>query len=57
MLFSYQVEVRKIIDTINDAAKKVIYLAIQNLGGKWAISIRNCKPALNCFISLKEVLG
>jgi putative transposase len=34
----------------DDAAKKVIYLAIQNASKKWTMPIRNWKPALNRFM-------
>lgn len=34
----------------DDAAKKVVYLAIQNATKKWTMPIRNWKPALNRFI-------
>ena len=39
---------RKLFPT-DDAAKKVIYLAIQNASKKWTMPIRNWKPALNRF--------
>ena len=34
----------------DDAAKKVIYLAIQNASKKWTMPIRDWKPALNRFM-------
>ncbi len=34
----------------DDAAKKVVYLAIQEASKKWTMPIRNWKPALNRFI-------
>jgi len=40
---------RKLFPT-DDAAKKVIYLAIQNASKKWTMPIRNWKPALNRFM-------
>ncbi|MBB5187296.1 transposase-like protein [Zhongshania antarctica] len=40
---------RKLFPT-DDAAKKVIYLAIQNASKKWTMPIRNWTPALNRFI-------
>jgi putative transposase len=33
----------------DEAAFKVIYLAIQNIAKKWTMPIHNWKPALNCF--------
>ena len=35
---------------IDDSAKKVIYLAIQNASKKWTMPIRDWKPALNRFM-------
>ena len=40
---------RKLFPT-DDAAKKVIYLAIRQASKKWTMPIRNWKPALNRFI-------
>jgi len=40
---------RKLFPT-DDAAKKVIYLAIQNASKKWTMPIRDWKPALNRFM-------
>lgn len=40
---------RKLFPT-DDAAKKVIYLAIKEASKKWTMPIRNWKPALNRFI-------
>lgn len=40
---------RKLFPT-DDAAKKVVYLAIQEASKKWTMPIRNWKPALNRFI-------
>jgi len=40
---------RKLFPT-DDAAKKVIYLAIREASKKWTMPIRNWKPALNRFI-------
>jgi putative transposase len=40
---------RKLFPT-DDAAKKVIYLAIQNASKKWTMPIRNWKPAPNRFM-------
>jgi putative transposase len=40
---------RKLFPT-DEAAKKVIYLAIQNASKKWTMPIRNWKPALNRFM-------
>jgi len=40
---------RKLFPT-DDAATKVIYLAIQNASKKWTMPIRNWKPALNRFM-------
>jgi transposase-like protein len=40
---------RKLFPT-DDAAKKVIYLAIQNASKKWTTPIRDWKPALNRFM-------
>lgn len=40
---------RKLFPT-DDAAKKVIYLAIENAAKKWTMPIRNWKPALNRFM-------
>jgi len=40
---------RKLFPT-DDAAKKVIYLAIENASKKWTMPIRNWKPALNRFM-------
>jgi putative transposase len=45
---------RKLFPT-DDAAKKVIYLAIQNASKKWTMPIRNWKPALNRFMIEFEV--
>jgi len=33
----------------DEAAQKVIYLAIQNISKKWTMPIRDWKPALNRF--------
>ena len=33
----------------DEAAFKVVYLAIQNIAKKWTMPIHNWKPALNCF--------
>ena len=33
----------------DEAAFKVIYLAIQNIAKKWTMPIHNWKPALHCF--------
>jgi putative transposase len=33
----------------DEAAFKVIYLAMQNIAKKWTMPIRNWTPALNCF--------
>ncbi len=43
------VKKRKLFPT-DDAAKKVVYLAIQEASKKWTMPIRNWKPALNRFI-------
>ena len=40
---------RKLFPT-DDAAKKVVYLAIQQASKKWTMPIRNWKPALNRFM-------
>jgi len=40
---------RKLFPT-DDAAKKVIYLAIQQASKRWTMPIRNWKPALNRFM-------
>ena len=40
---------RKLFPT-DDAAKKVVYLAIREASKKWTMPIRNWKPALNRFI-------
>jgi transposase-like protein len=40
---------RKLFPT-DDAAKKVIYLAIKDASKKWTMPIRNWKPALNRFV-------
>jgi transposase-like protein len=40
---------RKVFPT-DDAAKKVIYLAIQEASKKWSMPIRNWKVALNRFM-------
>jgi len=42
------VKKRKLFPT-DDAAKKVVYLAIQEASKKWTMPIRNWKPALNRF--------
>ena len=34
----------------DDAAKKVVYLAIKDASKKWTMPIRNWKPALNRFM-------
>ena len=44
---------RKLFPT-DDAAKKVIYLAIREASKKWTMQIRNWKPALNRFMILFE---
>ncbi len=44
---------RKLFPT-DDAAKKVIYLAIREASKKWTMPIRNWKPALNRFMILFE---
>jgi len=40
---------RKLFPT-TDAAKKVVYLAIQEASKKWTMPIRNWKAALNHFM-------
>jgi transposase-like protein len=44
---------RKLFPT-DDAAKKVIYLAIEAASRKWTMPIRNWKPALNRFMIMFE---
>ena len=44
---------RKLFPT-DDAAKKVIYLAIEAASRKWTMAIRNWKPALNRFMIMFE---
>ncbi|MDA0272895.1 MAG: IS256 family transposase [Proteobacteria bacterium] len=44
---------RKLFPT-DDAAKKVIYLAIEAASKKWTMPIRNWKPALNRFMIMFE---
>ena len=44
---------RKLFPT-DDAAKKVIYLAIEAASKKWTMPIRNWKPALNRFMIIFE---
>ena len=44
---------RKVFPT-DDAAKKVIYLAIRDASKKWTMPIRNWKAALNRFLILFE---
>jgi transposase-like protein len=43
------VKTRKVFPS-DDAALKVIYLAIQSASKKWTMPIRNWKPALNRFL-------
>jgi putative transposase len=43
------VKTRKVFPS-DDAALKVVYLAIQAASKKWMMSIRDWKPALNRFI-------
>jgi transposase-like protein len=43
------IKTRKLFPT-EDAAKKVIYLAIRDASKKWTMPIRNWKPALNRFV-------
>jgi putative transposase len=33
----------------DEAAFKVVYLALQNIAKKWTMPIHDWKPALNCF--------
>ena len=40
---------RKVFPT-DDAARKVVYLAIMEASEKWTMPIRNWKPALNRFM-------
>ena len=40
---------RKLFPT-DDAAKKVVYLAIMDASKKWTMPIRNWKPGLNQFM-------
>ena len=48
---------RKLFRT-DDSARKVIYLAVQAASKKWAMPIRNWKPALNRFmIEFENRLG
>jgi len=65
-LFKYPPDIRNAIESLNsvirkalkkrklfptdDAAMKVIYLAITDASKRWTIPIRNWKPALNHFV-------
>jgi transposase-like protein len=51
------VKTRKVFPN-DDAALKVVYLAIQSASKKWTMPIRNWKPALNRFmIEFEEQLA
>jgi putative transposase len=54
-IFDYPADIRKSVKTrkvfpSDDAALKVIYLAIQAASKKWTMPIRDWKPALNRFM-------
>ncbi len=38
----------------DDAATKLLYLALKNISKKWTIPIRNWKNAMNCFMIMFE---